>query len=63
MNKQSFLQALDLRNQNINTPIWELEFHLWDKFGKGKFTIGTDFEKLSSTEKIYVCRPEKSLQV
>lgn len=53
MNKQSFLQALDLKNQNINTPIWELEFHLWDKFGKGKFMIGADFEKLSSAKKVY----------
>lgn len=53
MNKQSFLQALDLKNQNINTPIWELEFHLWYKFGKGKFMIGADFEKLSSAKKVY----------
>lgn len=49
--KQSFLNALDLKNRDKYPPLWELEFHLWDKFGQGRFSVGSDFEKLSNAQK------------
>ena len=51
--KHSFLNALDLRNNDKFPPIWELEFHLWDKFGQGKFIAGSSFQKLSKVQKEY----------
>ncbi len=51
MNKAVFFDALDKRNQSGIFPLWELEFHLWGKFGKGHFCVGVDFEKLSRAQK------------
>lgn len=49
--KHSFINALDLKNNDRYPPIWELEFHLWDKFGKGNFIAGSNFQKLSKAQK------------
>lgn len=51
MNKDLFLDALDKKNRSGIFPIWELEFHLWEKFGKGRFCVGVDFEQLSRAQK------------
>lgn len=51
MNKSLFLDALDKKNRSGMPPLWELEFHLWGKFGKGRFCVGFDFEKLSHAQK------------
>lgn len=54
MNRKTvFFDALDKKNQSGNIPVWELEFHLWKKFGKGNFCVGVDFEKLSKAQKEY----------
>lgn len=49
--KQSFIDALQHRPDICPVPVWELEFHLWDKFGQGRFVVGTDFMRLTSAEK------------
>ena len=49
--KEEFLNALDHRKIINSVPIWELEFHLWEKFGLGKFWLGVDFLNLSKAEK------------
>ncbi|MDD2961933.1 MAG: uroporphyrinogen decarboxylase family protein [Muribaculaceae bacterium] len=49
--KIDFLKALECHNYSKCPPIWELEFHLWNKFGVGKFVVGTDFMKLTDKQK------------
>lgn len=51
--KNKFINALDCSNEILTPPIWELEFHLWDKFDIGKFTVGVNFEKLTTLQKEY----------
>lgn len=41
-----FNQALKQKS-NLEIPLWELEFHLWDKFGFGKLQLGHDLKSLS----------------
>jgi uroporphyrinogen decarboxylase len=31
-------------------PVWELEFHLWDKFSNHRLFLGREFEKLTTRE-------------
>lgn len=38
-------------NSNNQIPLWELEFHLWNKFEFGKLIIGEEFSKLSTESK------------
>ena len=49
--KDEFLNALSHHKIINSVPIWELEFHLWDKFGVGELKVGLDFSKLSKVEK------------
>lgn len=51
--KRKFIDALDLKNNTNSIPVWELEFHLWNKFGLGDFVVGIEFEKLSNSKKDY----------
>lgn len=51
MNKTIFLDALDKKNRSGRIPLWELEFHLWEKFGRGSFCVGVNFEKLNRAGK------------
>ena len=32
-------------------PIWELEFHIWEKFSGHTLMLGREFEKLTAKEK------------
>jgi hypothetical protein len=47
--KQDMITALERRQPEPRTavPIWELEFHLWDKFSGGHLKLGSAFEKLT----------------
>lgn len=51
--KDEFINALRHNKIKESVPLWELEFHLWDKFNLGKFTIGTEFANLSEKKKEY----------
>ncbi|MHC5092791.1 MAG: hypothetical protein ACYSO2_02675, partial [Planctomycetota bacterium] len=30
-----------------NVPVWELEFHLWDRFCDGRLVLGSEFQNLT----------------
>ncbi len=49
--KEEFLNALNHKKILNSVPIWELEFHLWQKLGVGDLFVGNDFLKLTSAEK------------
>ncbi len=49
--KEEFENALECKTQANSIPLWELEFHLWDKFSGKSFYAGEDFVKLSAAEK------------
>jgi len=49
--KAEFLNALSHHKILNSVPIWELEFHLWDKFGLGELKVGVEFSKLTKAEK------------
>ena len=53
MNKRENMAAALERRQPESgdvVPVWELEFHLWDKFSGQHVTVGREFEKLTAKE-------------
>ncbi len=49
-NKQAMINAMECTPAAQKCPIWEIEFHLYDKFGDGRLVLGHEFEKLSAAE-------------
>jgi uroporphyrinogen decarboxylase len=50
--KENMAAALERRQPKSGdvVPIWELEFHLWDKFSGRHVVVGREFEKLTAKE-------------
>ncbi|HPG40834.1 MAG TPA: uroporphyrinogen decarboxylase family protein [bacterium] len=44
------LDALHCRQPQGAVPLWELEFHLWDRFSDQRVILGTEFTKLTRKE-------------
>lgn len=51
MYKSEMIQALHHEKARHFIPIWELEFHIWQKFSKRPYHVGESFVKLTSAEK------------
>mgnify|MGYP005840625791 CR=1 FL=1 len=51
VNKKVMIDALERKKAGGEVPIWELEFHLWDKFSEGKVILGREFEKLPELDR------------
>jgi len=49
--KEEFKYALECKPPKNLIPLWELEFHMWDKFSEKDFFVGEEFVKLSNAEK------------
>jgi uroporphyrinogen decarboxylase len=49
--KDDMIAALECRVPRGTVPVWELEFHLWNKFSEKHFTVGVEFEKLTGKQK------------
>lgn len=47
--KQNMITALERKTPEAGSkvPIWELEFHLWDKFCDGRLILGGEFKSLT----------------
>jgi len=43
--KENFKYSLECKTPNNSIPLWELEFHLWDKFSGKDFIVGENFVK------------------
>jgi len=48
--REDMIAALERREPDGAVPIWELEFHLWNKFSKRHAVFGEEFAKLTSAE-------------
>lgn len=55
MNKAYIAAAFDRKipKPGSAVPIWEIEFHLWDKFSNRHLVVGREFEKLTPQEQDY----------
>ena len=51
--KEEFLLALKSESSGEKLPLWELHFHLWDKYSTEKFISGEAFSKLTLKEQDY----------
>lgn len=49
-NKQAFISALEHKKTGSRIPLWELHFHLWNKFDT-RFVTGPEFDRLPDEEK------------
>ncbi|MGD1007851.1 MAG: hypothetical protein ABR980_11555 [Ignavibacteriaceae bacterium] len=49
--KEDFKYALECKPPHNSIPLWELEFHLWEKFSGKDFYVGEEFLKLNTAEK------------
>ncbi len=49
--KQDFLDAVNMKEPKGAIPIWELQFHLWDKMSDERFISGTEYMEISSQSK------------
>jgi len=49
--KEDFKYAVECKPPHNSIPLWELEFHLWEKFGGKGFYVGEEFLKLNTAEK------------
>ncbi len=51
MTKKEIIGAVFAGQKDVpQVPIWELEFHGWNRFSKQKLKIGTEFDKLTASE-------------
>ena len=48
--KQDLIAALECKKPCGAVPIWELEFHAWEKFASKAVIVGREFESLSSSQ-------------
>jgi uroporphyrinogen decarboxylase len=49
--REDFIAALERREPEGAVPLWELEFHIWNKAAKKDLVLGQEFEQLSTFEK------------
>ncbi|HEY5140093.1 MAG TPA: uroporphyrinogen decarboxylase family protein, partial [Methylococcales bacterium] len=51
--KSDMINALQRKKARTGdrVPIWEIEFHLWDKFSSRHMVVGREFQSLTSQEK------------
>ncbi len=49
--KEDMISALTNCQPAGRVPLWELEFHLWDKFAEKRLVIGEEYQKLTDGEK------------
>ena len=49
--KEEFRNTIECKPNSSVIPLWELEFHLWEKVSNKKFYVGEDFMKLSPIER------------
>lgn len=49
--REDFLAAINKEQPLERVPLWELEFHIWDKFSRNRLLVGTEFTALSKAEK------------
>jgi hypothetical protein len=50
--KENFKYSLECKSFNNSIPLWELEFHLWDKFSGENFFVSEDIIKLGASNAI-----------
>lgn len=49
--KDDLIAALTNRQPEGKVPLWELEFHLWDKFSGRRLILGEEYQRLTAREK------------
>ncbi len=49
--RDDLIAALSHRQPDGAVPIWELEFHLWDKVSRQHLVIGQEYQQLTEREK------------
>jgi len=49
--KSDIIAALECKQPQKAVPIWELEFHLWNRFANEKVILGNEFLMLTAREK------------
>lgn len=48
--------AMEHKTPSDQVPLWELHFHLWNKFSDGSFISGQEYMKLSTDQRDYTLR-------